>query len=1090
MPVNRIRQTTPNLTKQAKTKTKEERRRKKANWKKMKMIFLTRGMWNHRIMKKKMKRKKKKRVKSDFVDEEAEVSEEEDNGDDEESDEDEEEDDNEVETELEEKKCEKPSPRSLKMKTKTFDMFMSQNAEMECDDEDELPGYQRGVGSSIVPSMITPAHDKVLLSPVVTLTGCDKTVGKNLQDSSFLLDSQTPSSPHRLHHSPKKLNFDQEEAKSDPTDGIPTQEKSLVGGLDLLLPTQGSEELEGLFSGKFPSQSINAECLEANDERGDFETQTQAVPQGVGELLGTSHSSSNLTAVLCSGAFISQPLDPKQLELNDGPCDRFLLTDSLSTAGEQDSESEPRKSEAPQPVVVATNLLLNRSSILSSDEDEEDMNISTNIGEKPKLKKRKRLVYSDEEEEEEGNADDNEEESEDEVDLTSGEMRNEMVEPESNKAPDIPEDASYEKLNYKRLGRHFLTDFNSDKGARVSCASYHQSSKVLVVGFSNGSFYLLEMPDVNLIHSLSISESEISAVSFNVTGDWLALGCSERGQLLVWEWQSETYVLKQQGHSNSVSSVAYSHDGQFIASGGEDGKVKLWNVHTGFCFVTFSEHDSPVSAVHFSNTRKFVLSASVDGTVRAFDLTRYRNFRTFTTPRPVQLNCLSLDSTSEFVAAGGQDVFEIYIWSMKLGRLLEVLSGHEGPVSCVEFSPVLSSTGMVSVSWDKTVKLWNAVETSTQHETIHLTSDALCVAYKPDGTEIVVSTLDGQLLMFNVESAAQVGSIEARRDLDTGRLDTDLITREQTLKAKAVSTLCYSADGSSILAAGQSKHICIYSSREGILLKKFSVTQNKSLDGINDFINRRKMTEFGNVALVETRESREGGNVHLKLPGVRSGDMAARVLKPEVRVFSVKFSPTGQAWVAATTEGVHIFSLDPGHVFDPFLLDISITPQSVKEALADQDYAKAVMMSLKLNEQNLIIHVLESVRTQDIALTVRSLAEVYQEKLLKVIAAMLEVSKHIEFYVTWAMEILNHLRSPSQTTMVHLQRNLNKKYGDLAKICDFNIYTLQLISRLGPLRIKPKIEKMELNSSDEDEDTEEEEEDAEIRVLEEQEVGV
>ncbi|KAI5703398.1 hypothetical protein M8J75_011324 [Diaphorina citri] len=466
-----------------------------------------------------------------------------------------------------------------------------------------------------------------------------------------------------------------------------------------------------------------------------------------------------------------------------------------------------------------------------------------------------------------------------------------------------------------------------------------------------------------------------------------------------------------------------------------------------------------------------------------WDVEMYRNFRTFTTPRPVQLNCLTLDSTSEFVAAGGQDVFEIYIWSMKLGRLLEVLSGHEGPVSCIEFSPVLSSTGMVSASWDKTVKLWNAVETDTQHETIQLLSDALCVAYKPDGTEIVVATLDGQLIMFDVESAAQVGSVEARRDLDSGRLDTDLVTREQSLKAKAVSTVCYSADGSCILAAGQSKYICIYSSREGILLKKFTITQNKSLDVSNfntftstplfqDFINRRKMTEFGNVSLIETRETHEGGNVVLKLPGVKKGDMAARVLKPEVR----------QAWVAATTEGVHIYSLDSGYVFDPFLLDISITPQSVKEALADKDYAKALMMSLKLNEQGLIIHVLENIRTRDIALTVRSLAEIYLEKLLKFIAAMLEVSKHIEFYVSWVSQILMVLKSPSQTTLVHLQRNLNKKYSDLAKICDFNVYTLELISRLGPLRIKPKVEKMETGSSDEESSKDDE---TEIRVLDE-----
>lgn len=47
------------------------------------------------------------------------------------------------------------------------------------------------------------------------------------------------------------------------------------------------------------------------------------------------------------------------------------------------------------------------------------------------------------------------------------------------------------------------------------------------------------------------------------------------GQLLVWEWQSESYVLKQQGHFNSMVSLAYSPDGQYIVTGGDDGKVGL-----------------------------------------------------------------------------------------------------------------------------------------------------------------------------------------------------------------------------------------------------------------------------------------------------------------------------------------------------------------------------------------------------------------------------------------------------------------------------------------------------------------------------------
>lgn len=95
-------------------------------------------------------------------------------------------------------------------------------------------------------------------------------------------------------------------------------------------------------------------------------------------------------------------------------------------------------------------------------------------------------------------------------------------------------------------------------------------------------------------------------------------------------------------------------------------------------------------------------------------------------------------------------------------------------------------------------------------------------------------------------------------------------------------------------------------------MKKFEVTQNRSLDALDDFINRRNITEFGNMALVEKREQLEGGNVTIRLPGVQKGDMASRNYKPEIRVFSVKFSPTAQSWAAATTEGLLIYALDKG----------------------------------------------------------------------------------------------------------------------------------------------------------------------------------
>lgn len=343
-------------------------------------------------------------------------------------------------------------------------------------------------------------------------------------------------------------------------------------------------------------------------------------------------------------------------------------------------------------------------------------------------------------------------------------------------------------FGYTRLARHYLLDEvrKSDKHAHLSAANYHQRTKLLITAYSNGAFYLHEMPDVNLIHSLSITEFPLQTATFNVTGDWIALGSSNLGQLLVWEWQSEQYIMKQQGHACEMNCIAYSPDGHYIVTGGEDAKLKVWNVNNGFCFVTFSEHSSAVTALEFSRTNKFVVSASLDGTVRAYDLIRYRNFRTFTSPRPVQFSSLAIDASGELVVAGGRDIFEIYMWSMKFGRLLEVLSGHEGPVVSLAFAPVATSSMLVSGSWDHTIRIWNCLETSGQHETIEIQSNVTAVAFKPDGEEVAVAALSGNIQIFSVKNAMQLASIEGRNDLGASISEVDLTSANKNKESKYV----------------------------------------------------------------------------------------------------------------------------------------------------------------------------------------------------------------------------------------------------------------------------------------------------------------
>ncbi|KAJ1774587.1 U3 snoRNP protein [Coemansia sp. RSA 2523] len=594
----------------------------------------------------------------------------------------------------------------------------------------------------------------------------------------------------------------------------------------------------------------------------------------------------------------------------------------------------------------------------------------------------------------------------------------------------------------------------AQQSARVHSAAFNWATNLMVLGFTNGVFGIWEMPDFNLVHTLSISRKQINTIAINPTGEWLAFGAAKLGQLLVWEWQSETYVLKQQGHFYDMSCVAYSGDGQYVATGGDDAKLKVWNALSGFCFITFSEHTSSVTAVQFTKGSQVVLSASLDGTVRAYDLVRYRNFRVFTSPTPVQFTSLAVDPSGEIVCAGCQDSFEIYVWSMQTGKLLDVLSGHEGPISALAFRP--DGLSLASSSWDKSVRFWDVFDRTKVVERMEHSHEVLALAYRPDGKELCASTIDGQIHFWDVAMAAPAGSIEGRRDIAGGRSATDRQTAENSSAGKSFTSLCYSADGTAVLGGGNSKYVCLYDRRSRILLRKFQVSQNQSLDGVQHKLNSRNMTEAGPRDLIDSDgiDSDSEKHVDRSLPGVRSGDKSNRVLKPEVRTRDVKFAPTGRQWAAASTEGLLIYSLDETLVFDPFELDADVTPDSIRDLVRTGDYLRALVNALRLNEQHVIRSVYESVPPKDVALLARAFPAVYVERLLKFIAHAMESSQLLELHLKWVSELLTthggfvKTRSVAlQPVLRMLQRNVVRLHQDIGSVCDKNYYSLGYLLR-------------------------------------------
>ncbi|MCJ1322244.1 hypothetical protein MMC15_007591 [Xylographa vitiligo] len=616
-------------------------------------------------------------------------------------------------------------------------------------------------------------------------------------------------------------------------------------------------------------------------------------------------------------------------------------------------------------------------------------------------------------------------------------------------------------------------DYFLQNNAKVNCATYHASSDLIVVGFSNGIFGLYELPDFNMIHTLrfycpppsftstgyfadksmhSISQSDIDFVSINKSGEWLAFGASKLGQLLVWEWQSESYILKQQGHFDSINSLVYSPDGQQVITTADDGKVKVWDVQSGFCIVTFTEHSAAVTACEFSKRGKVLFTASLDGSVRAWDLIRYRNFRTFTAPTRLPFSSIAVDPSGEVICAGSVDSFDIHIWSVQTGQLLDQLAGHEGPVSSLAFTP--SGGICISGSWDHTVRIWNIFARTQTSESLLLQADVLDLAIRPDSKQVAVSTLDGQLTFWSISEGSQETGVDGRRDVSGGRQLTDRRTAANAAGSKAFNSITYSIDGSCILAGGNSKYICLYDVQSGTLVKKFTISVNLALDGTQEYLNSRDLTEAGPAGLIDTQGEASDLEDRLdkRLPGASRGDLSVRRTRPQIRVTAIAFSPTARSFCAASTEGLLIYSLDNFLQFDPFDLDLSITPASTLETLSLGDYLRALIMAFRLNERSLIRRVYEGIPMSDVSFVVKEFPTVYLARLLRFIAQATDESPHLEFNLLWIEALLSqhgrYLKDNSggfAAELRSIQKAVARIQQELTRMADDNVYALDYL---------------------------------------------
>ncbi len=250
----------------------------------------------------------------------------------------------------------------------------------------------------------------------------------------------------------------------------------------------------------------------------------------------------------------------------------------------------------------------------------------------------------------------------------------------------------------------------------------------------------------NLVQILTGHSSRVSSVAYSPNGQTLASG-SDDNTIKLWNVRTGNLLQTLASHSSWVYSVAYSPNGQTLASGSKDGTIKLWNVKTGKLLQTLTGHSDWVSSVVYNPDGQTLVSVSWDKTIKLWNGKTGNLLQTLAGHSSL-VSSITYSPDGQILASGNWDG-TIHLWDVKTGKHLQTLTGHSDCILSVTYSP--NGQILASVSWDNTIKLWdvktrNLPQTLTGHS-----HDINSLAFSPDGKFLASGGKDGTIKIWQLK---------------------------------------------------------------------------------------------------------------------------------------------------------------------------------------------------------------------------------------------------------------------------------------------------------------------------------------------------
>ncbi len=405
---------------------------------------------------------------------------------------------------------------------------------------------------------------------------------------------------------------------------------------------------------------------------------------------------------------------------------------------------------------------------------------------------------------------------------------------------------------------------------------------------------LYNAADLGLEHMLTGHDDPVDVMGFSPDGQTLATG-SDDGTVRLWDVATGDERRTLTSHGDGVSAVAFGPDGQSVASGGNDGTVRLWDVASGAELHTLAGHESWVSAVAFSPDGRTVASGSDDGTVRLWDVASGAELRTLAGHESwVSAVAFSPDGG---VLATGSDDGTVRLWDMATGEELHTLTGHDGWVSAVAFSPdghTLATGGNAGRT-----RLWD-VATGDERRTLTDHGDGVsAAAFSPDGQILASGGNDGTVRLWDADSGAELRTLAGHESW--------------------VSAVAFSPDGGVFATGSDDGTVRLWDVATG--------ADRRTLAGYGDGVSAAALSPDGQTLATGSNSGA------VRLWDVASGEELRALAGHDGTVNAVAFSPDGQTLASGSDGGtVRLWDLAtsderrslPGN--DNWVADVAFSP--------------------------------------------------------------------------------------------------------------------------------------------------------------------